>query len=155
MWWIKHSLFLFLGALVLIYSAVDHDTVLLHVSESLAAKCLDGSSPAFYARKGYGSGIDKWLVYFEGDGWCYDAEQCYLRSKSDMGGSKGLHPHRIVPWFMNSDGSMNPPFYNWNTIHVPYCDGSSFSGNTKFSFQVCSPTLHCVRYLYIYLLFLL
>lgn len=33
------------------------------------AKCLDGSMPAFYYRPGYGSGINKFQLFFEGGGW--------------------------------------------------------------------------------------
>lgn len=38
------------------------------------AKCLDGSSPAYYIRSGRDDGASKWLVHFEGGGWCFDLE---------------------------------------------------------------------------------
>ncbi len=36
------------------------------------ARCIDGSRPAFYLRKGHGEGKYKWFVFFEGGGWCFD-----------------------------------------------------------------------------------
>ena len=36
--------------------------------------CIDGSSPGYYIRKGYGEGKSKWVLHFEGGGWCYDLE---------------------------------------------------------------------------------
>jgi acetyl esterase/lipase len=42
------------------------------LSTQSQARCLDGSRPAFYLRKGHGDGKHKWFVYFEGGGWCFD-----------------------------------------------------------------------------------
>jgi len=30
------------------------------------AKCLDGSPPVYYIRRGYGDGLNKWNIFFEG-----------------------------------------------------------------------------------------
>ena len=38
------------------------------------AKCIDGSRPAYYLRNGYGNGNGKWMIHFEGGGWCFDYE---------------------------------------------------------------------------------
>jgi len=37
-------------------------------------RCLDGSSPAYYIRRGFEDGETKWIIHFEGGGWCYDME---------------------------------------------------------------------------------
>ncbi|KAK7857847.1 pectin acetylesterase 8 [Quercus suber] len=34
------------------------------------AVCLDGSPPAYHWDKGFGAGINNWLVHIEGGGWC-------------------------------------------------------------------------------------
>jgi len=34
---------------------------------------------------------------------------------------------RTVP-ILSSDSSINPTFYNWNKIHLNYCDGRGFVG---------------------------
>jgi hypothetical protein len=41
-------------------------------STQTQARCIDGSRPAFYIRKGHGDGKNKWFVFFEGGGWCFD-----------------------------------------------------------------------------------
>jgi hypothetical protein len=49
--------------------------------------CIDGSEPAYYYREGHGNGSDKWLVYFEGGGWCYNITQYAYRAYTDLGSS--------------------------------------------------------------------
>jgi len=46
----------------------DYELILLNNSE---AKCLDGTQPGFYWRKGLNS--KNFLVFFEGGGWCGDS----------------------------------------------------------------------------------
>ena len=103
------------------------------------AKCLDGSSPAYYFRHGSGSGINKWIVLFEGGGWCYDLEQCYLRSKTVLGSSKS-YPHSIpkdkMDFYISENENTNPQMFNWNTVLVKYCDGGSYAGDTVTSYKV-------------------
>ena len=55
-------------------------------------KCLDGTVPAIYFKAG--TEKDKFLLYFEGGGWCGSAdgdeqalEDCYNRSKTGLGSS--------------------------------------------------------------------
>eukprot|EP01051_Picozoa_sp_SAG22_P021692 SAG22_NODE_4894_length_1138_cov_1.831569_1_plen_280_part_10 len=45
------------------------------------AKCLDGSAPMYFIKRGTGSGAKKWYVHHEGGGWCYGDEGCGLRGK--------------------------------------------------------------------------
>lgn len=103
------------------------------------AKCLDGSSPAYYLRHGSGSGKNKWIILFEGGGWCYDKEQCYHRSKTVLGSSKH-YPQYIsadhMNFYISQAADANPLMYNWNTVLVRYCDGSSFAGNSEMKYQV-------------------
>lgn len=54
---------------------------------SSQARCLDGSLPMFYLRKGTGEGKNKWLIYFEGGGWCFDLPACKARAKTVLGSS--------------------------------------------------------------------
>ena len=55
---------------------------LVKVTHDPKAKCLDGSYPAFYIRKGFGTGSDKFVLYLEGGGWCYWPEN-FQRDNSD------------------------------------------------------------------------
>ena len=40
------------------------------------ARCLDGSSPGYYIRKGSGSGLNVWVVHLQGGSWPHDLKFC-------------------------------------------------------------------------------
>ncbi|KAA3469584.1 Notum [Gossypium australe] len=90
----------------------------------LAAVCLDGSPPAYHWDKGYGTGINSWLIQLEGGGWCNNVSSCLVRKNTHLGSSK-----RMVKQIPFSGILNNKHFYNWNRIKVRYCDGSSFTGD--------------------------
>ncbi|KAK6251631.1 Pectinacetylesterase/NOTUM - like 2 [Theobroma cacao] len=69
------------------------------------AVCLDGSPPAYHWDRGYGTGINSWLIQLEGGGWCNNVTSCLVRKNTHL------------------------DFYNWNRVKVRYCDGSSFTGD--------------------------
>jgi uncharacterized protein (DUF779 family) len=98
-----------------------------------AGSCLDGSSPAFYLRQGT---KNKWHVHFEGGGWCFDKEQCYLRSKTHLGSSRN-YPKCI--WthgnYLSDEMSESPMMHDWNTVLVKYCDGGSYAGDTTVQYE--------------------
>jgi len=108
------------------------------LSSSSEARCIDGSLPAYYIRKGRDEGASKWVVHFEGGGWCYDLQACYLRSKTGLGSSKG-YPDSMgnseLPLYLSDYSSVNPLMYNWNVVNVKYCDGSSYAGNTVADYE--------------------
>ena len=94
------------------------------------AKCLDGSPGAFYIR------IDplkmrskKWMFFLKGGGWCTDLEDCYERSKTDLGSTKSLKDD-MGPYHgfaeLYDDCDRNPTFCSFNKVFVWYCDGNSF-----------------------------
>lgn len=103
-------------------------------SEYPHALCMDGSRPAFYFRKGRNDGIQKWHIFFEGGGWCYDLDECIRHRRfSDVGSSK-RYPSCLASWkmryYVNGDRERNPMMYNWNTVTVKYCDGGSYASDT-------------------------
>lgn len=102
------------------------------------AKCIDGSSPAFYFKNGSGSGINKWFVFFEGGGWCYTLEDCLSRSKGRLG-SSDTYPKCLdnsdMKFYLSSKRSQNPLLYNWNIVLVKYCDASSYAGHSDIYYQ--------------------
>jgi hypothetical protein len=109
--------------------------------EETGAKCMDGSLPAFYFRKGKGEGIRKWLIYFEGGGWCFDLELCQTRSSTVLGSSKD-YPNCISEGkygqlvdFLSIEPKGNPLFHNWNIVFVKYCDASSYAGEADLQYQ--------------------
>lgn len=102
------------------------------------ARCLDGSQPAFYFRSGHGDGIHKWQVHFEGGGWCFDLDWCQQRSKTYYGSSKtypNCLPKTVQRETLSQNKEMNPLLYNWNTVMVKYCDGTSYAGDTTHTFK--------------------
>eukprot|EP01032_Pedospumella_encystans_P021764 gene21764-24680_t len=112
--------------------------ITLHYVNHESAKCLDGSKPAYYYRAGHGEGKDKWIVFFEGGGWCYDLEQCYLRSKTILGSSKDYTPtldNEVLKFYLSNSEQTNPLMHNWNTVLVKYCDGSSYAGDAIQSYK--------------------
>ena len=46
--------------------------------------CNDGTSGGFYWRKGYGSGINKFVIHLEGGAWCTDPDSCIYRWSSSQ-----------------------------------------------------------------------
>ena len=108
------------------------------LSSSSEARCIDGSTPAYYIRKGRDEGANKWVLHFEGGGWCYDLQACYLRSKTGLGSSKG-YPDTMrnseLPLYLSDYSTVNPLMHNWNAVYVKYCDGSSYAGNTVANYE--------------------
>ncbi|GMP49607.1 hypothetical protein CsSME_00016540 [Camellia sinensis var. sinensis] len=92
------------------------------------AVCLDGSPPAYHLDKGFGAGINYWLVHFEGGGWCSNVTTCLARKNTCLGSSKQMANQLVFSGLLSNLQKFNPDFYNWNRIKVMYCDGSSFTG---------------------------
>jgi len=121
-------LFLFIG---IIY-AQEGKLTLLTEAQRDGAVCLDGSPAAFYFRPGFSTGVNKWLLFHEGGGWCNSLEDCLGRSKTDLGSSKGYGPTmNIGGGYFSTNETENPLMYNWNMVYLKYCDGGSFSGNNE------------------------
>lgn len=102
--------------------------------ENAAAKgavCLDGSPPAYHFDKGFGAGINNWLVHIEGGGWCNNITTCLSRKNTRLGSSKQMVKQVVFSGILSNKQKFNPDFYNWNRIKVRYCDGASFTGDVE------------------------
>ncbi|KAJ1417801.1 Pectinacetylesterase-domain-containing protein [Ochromonadaceae sp. CCMP2298] len=124
-------------------TTLAHAPTLRKLSLGTAARCLDGTSPAYYIRKGSGNGREKWVVFFEGGGWCMDLEQCFLRSKMRLGSSASYPPtatRSMFGHYLSQSAIINPMMHDWNTVYVRYCDGASFAGDAVQTFN--GTTLH-------------
>lgn len=113
------------------------------------AGCLDGSFPAYYLRPQWrGPNKTKWLLYFQGGGWCsmdkdaYPAnfrpslvENCRLRSNRSMGSTLYDEPEMDFSYkgMFSQDPAVNPTMHDWNVVFLRYCDGSSFSSKSPLS----------------------
>ncbi|KAL6634977.1 hypothetical protein ACP70R_027648 [Stipagrostis hirtigluma subsp. patula] len=95
------------------------------------AVCLDGSAPAYHLARGSGSGVNSWLVHFEGGGWCNNVTTCRARKHTRLGSSKAMAKQIAFSGILSNTPDYNPDFYNWNKVRVRYCDGSSFTGDVE------------------------
>ncbi|ESR37695.1 hypothetical protein CICLE_v10030247mg [Citrus x clementina] len=93
--------------------------------------CLDGRPPAYHFDKGFGAGINNWLVFIEGGGWCNDVTTCHVRANTGFGSSKKMGEEVNFTGILSNEQKYNPDFYNWNRIEVKYCDGASFTGDLE------------------------
>ncbi|KAF5477582.1 hypothetical protein F2P56_004206 [Juglans regia] len=95
------------------------------------AVCLDGSPPAYHWDKGFGAGMNNWLVHIEGGGWCNNVTTCLSRKSTRLGSSKEMVKEIAFSGLLSKYQKFNPDFYNWNRIKVRYCDGASFTGDVE------------------------
>ena len=98
-------------------------------ADTSGAVCLDGSTPAYYLRRGSGKGNKNWIIYLQGGAWCETEETCLRRSRMHLGSSLFFKPLGNPGGILSNNSKENPEFYDWNVAYLPYCDGSSFSGN--------------------------
>jgi len=122
---------LFCVSCLLSVAADNADRVLLtEAARTKGALCLDGTAPAYYLKKGSGTGLRKWYIHHEGGGWCSSLPDCYGRSQTNLGSSKTYPPTaNLDGGYFSSDQRVNPQMYNWNMVYMKYCDGGSFSGD--------------------------
>ena len=128
-------LLIFSGFLYLIFYEIEYIPI-IELDDSYNAKCLDGSNYRFNFIKGKDEGKNKFLLYFEGGGWCGQetlgdnfVESCFERAKTSLGSKIGFFGSLVISRLirlLSSKEKYNPNFYNWNKIFVRYCDGSSF-----------------------------
>ena len=103
---------------------------MLNGTESSGAVCLDGTPGGFYFSAASSAEHAKdWQIYFQGGGWCYDEEDCWGRSSTNLGSSKNWAQTGSLGGILSSDCSKNPDFCSFNRVWLVYCDGNSFSGN--------------------------
>ncbi|XP_057416807.1 pectin acetylesterase 8-like isoform X2 [Lotus japonicus] len=103
----------------------------LEKAVSKGAVCLDGTPPAYHFDEGSGEGVNNWIVFLEGGGWCNNVTDCLLRKDTRRGSSDQMTEPRFFNGFLSENQKFNPDFYNWNRILVRYCDGASFTGDVE------------------------
>lgn len=90
------------------------------------AVCLDGSPAGYYLHEG---DPNKWIVAFQGGGWCTSDLDCLSRSKTTLGSSTQWPAFYKMNGIGLYNSTLNPDFYNWTSLMVYYCDGASFAGD--------------------------
>nr|AFN53693.1 pectinacetylesterase [Linum usitatissimum] len=104
---------------------------LVHAAAAKGALCLDGSLPAYHLQRGFGAGANNWLLQFEGGGWCNTVDSCWERAKTRRGSTSLMVKLENFSGILSNNASLNPDFYNWNRVKLRYCDGASFTGDSK------------------------
>lgn len=99
------------------------------------ALCLDGTKGAYYITEGKES--TKFLLSFEGGGWCGNSagltqtlESCFQRSKTALGSSNSYPATISASAGILSDVPQNY-FKDWTIAHLKYCDGTGHQGYKK------------------------
>ncbi|CAH9134329.1 unnamed protein product [Cuscuta epithymum] len=95
------------------------------------AVCLGGNKAAYYYVPGFGKGVENWVVYLPGGGWCKNVSDC-----EDYINTKGVgSPAKPMPFnaILSSNKENNPEFFDWNKVAIRYCDASSFTGNSEIT----------------------
>ncbi|KAK9277066.1 hypothetical protein L1049_006605 [Liquidambar formosana] len=125
--------FSFLACAMILLKAEGFFVGITYVENAVAkgAVCLDGSPPAYHFDKGFGAGINNWLVHIEGGGWCNNVTTCLDRKNTRLGSSKQMVKQVAFSGMLSNKQKFNPDFYNWNRIKVRYCDGASFTGDVE------------------------
>lgn len=124
-------LFLVLELIFLKTEALYANITYVENAVAKGAVCLDGSPPAYHFDKGFGTGINNWLVHIEGGGWCTNVTSCLARKKTRLGSSKLMVKRLPFSGILSKQFNYNPDFYNWNRVKIGYCDGSSFTGDVE------------------------
>ena len=111
------------------YSSIAKANFMTEAAEKDGAVCLDGSAGNYYFAKGEES--TKFVMHFEGGGWCWNEEDCWKRRGGNRGSTKNdksqMDFNKVS--FLGNDPKKSPLFFNWNKIYFRYCDGMSFVGN--------------------------
>lgn len=58
--------------------------------------------------------MQKYIIYVNGGGWCYDYKECAARALTSLGSSKFWPKTQGVWGFMSDDNATNPYFASWN-----------------------------------------
>ena len=116
------------GLLATIVSAEMELNLLTDYIDTLGSRCLDGTAGAYYIEKS-AKASTKWMVFFEGGGWCYNDKDCANRAQYALGSSNSYEPTADRMGGVGSaDCDVNPAFCDFNFVYLKYCDGNSFSG---------------------------
>ena len=106
------------------------------IVDARGAACLDGSRPGVYFMPG--SDVTKWRIHFHGGGFCSTLSDCVTTSHGIYGSSQNWpqsvydlcdSPTQCTAVFGLMSNYTENPIGTWNSVLVPYCDGSSWSSS--------------------------
>lgn len=99
------------------------------------AVCNDGTPAVYYYRPGTGSGVNRWVLFLAGGGFCFSVDSCTLRQilNPELMTSLDTPPSVKVDGLLSDAKAQNPDFYNANQVAILYCSSDLFSGNRPAS----------------------
>lgn len=118
------------------------------------ARCLDGTPSFMFYSESSAAARNKWMVYHTVGGWCTSITDCCKRAADPMLGSSarlekysalfapGVDARMFFTFsgYLARDKKQNPQLHDYNIVFMPYCDGSSWSGNRDEPLEgVCQP----------------
>jgi len=95
------------------------------------ARCMDGTLSGYYYEKASTSrGTNKWVIYLEGGGECTTQTACESHLHDALGSSKyfASSVNFDGAYYASDNQSVNPDFWDWNHVYVPYCSQDLHSG---------------------------
>ena len=112
------------GLLASAASATMDLNLLTEYVDSFGSVCLDGTPGAYYIEKAANPST-KWMVFFEGGGWCYNDKDCANRATGGLGSSSSYGPTADrTGGVASADCDINPAFCDFNFVYLKYCDGN-------------------------------
>jgi hypothetical protein len=106
------------------------------------ALCNDGTTPAFWYRQGSGSGINTWVFWMEGGGFCDSQASCQLRTtKSQAATTLTSNGFTTSPGegIQSPAVMVNPVLDNANQVLLHYCSSDTWVGNQAGNGQPFDP----------------
>lgn len=99
------------------------------------AVCNDGSPAVYYFRPGSGTGVNRWVIFLAGGGFCFSVDSCYLRQilNPELMTSSDKPATVQVNGLLSDSRAQNPDFYNANHVAIVYCSSDLWSGNREQS----------------------
>ena len=116
-------------------SSTSGELTAVRVTESFAstygARCMDGSTYTYYLHRSTTQATaTSWVFYLQGGGTCDSPSSCKQRSETALGSSAQYGAFLTDDTNVASTkASVNPQFYNWNIVYMPYCSGESWIGS--------------------------
>uniref|UniRef100_T1E107 Notum n=1 Tax=Dendrocoelum lacteum TaxID=27895 RepID=T1E107_9PLAT len=97
---------------------------------STNVRCNDGSIPGYYTRLSQSKCSRKWLIFLEGGWYCFDDNTCQSRKRThyDLFSSEFWSSERQLGGILSNNERINPGFYDFNAVYIPYCSSDLWSG---------------------------
>merc|ERR1712142_425782 len=105
------------------------------LSEYPEALCNDGTNASYYfSYNAFNS--DKLLIYLQGGGGRTSVDECNRRCDSQVSGhycttmpDEALEQEKLIEkYLLSDDEQINPPFFDFGKIFVPYCSSDTWIG---------------------------